>query len=86
MKEILHFSAEWCGPCKMMVPVIGKYLESNPDVKYTKIDIDDNPVLTESYNVKGVPTFIGIDNDRIINRIIGAVPMAKLEGIFTDND
>ncbi len=43
MREILHFSAEWCGPCKMMVPIIGKYLESNPGVKYTKIDIDENP-------------------------------------------
>lgn len=86
MKELLHFSAEWCGPCKVMVPVIGKYLESNPDVKYTKIDIDENPELTESYSVKGVPTFIGMDNNEVVNRIMGAVPLAKLESIFEDND
>lgn len=86
MKEILHFSAEWCGPCKMMVPVIGKFLESNPDIKYTKIDIDKQPELSEAYAIKGVPTFIGLENGDIVNRVMGAVPLAKIEGIFKDND
>lgn len=82
MKEILHFSAEWCGPCKMMVPVIGKFLESNPEIKYTKIDIDQDPSTAEAYDIKGVPTFIGMENDEVVGRVIGAVPMSTLEGIF----
>jgi thioredoxin 1 len=69
-----------------MIPVISKFLESNPDVKYTKIDIDKQPELSEQYEIKGVPTFIGMENGDVINRIMGAVPLAKIEGIFKDND
>jgi len=69
-----------------MIPVISKFLESNPDVKYTKIDIDKQPELSEKYEIKGVPTFIGMENGDVINRIMGAVPLAKIEGIFKDND
>jgi len=83
---LFKFGAEWCGPCKKIENLLHELLESNPDVKYTKIDIDENPELTESYSVKGVPTFIGMYDNEVVNRIVGAVPLAKLEGIFKDND
>lgn len=70
----------------MMSPVVSKFLNLNPEIKYTKIDIDESPEIAKHYNVKGVPTFIGLENNVIINRIIGAVPLSKLEGILKDND
>jgi thiol-disulfide isomerase/thioredoxin len=65
-----------------MVPVVSKFLDQNTDIKYTKIDIDKFPDLKDAYNVKGVPTFIAVDGEEVMGRVVGAVPVAKLEGIF----
>ena len=58
MKELLHFSATWCQPCKQMQPVLDKFLAENPDIVYTKYDADENVSTFQDYEITGVPAFV----------------------------
>lgn len=58
MKELLHFTATWCQPCKQMAPVIENFLANNLDIKYTKIDADESPSLFAENQITGVPAFV----------------------------
>lgn len=58
MKELLHFSATWCQPCKQMQPVLDKFLAENPDINYTKYDADENVSTFQEYGITGVPAFV----------------------------
>ncbi len=75
--KLLHFTAEWCEPCKMMKPVIAEIIEENPDLEYVAVDIDNNRDLALQYDVMGVPTFIIEQDDKITNRISGAMTKGK---------
>ena len=72
--RLLHFTAEWCAPCKAMKPLIDEYVESNPDVEYNVVDIDYDFDSLTKYDVLGVPTFILLNGDEEINRHTGAMP------------
>lgn len=72
--KLLHFTAEWCQPCKMMKPIIRQVLDENPDIEYITIDIDENPETAKDHGIMGVPAFITFDdNDRVISRAVGAM-------------
>jgi thioredoxin 1 len=75
--KLIHFTAEWCGPCKMMKPVIAEIVEENPDIEYVAVDIDNNRDLALQYDVMGVPTFIIEQDDVITNRFSGAMTKGK---------
>lgn len=81
-RKLLHFTADWCGPCKMMAPIINLFNEENPDIEYQKIDVDNEFELARKYDVMSVPTFISIIDGEVINRFTGAAPKAKVEALF----
>lgn len=58
MKELIHFSATWCQPCKQMQPMIDKILSENPDINYIKYDADENVSVFQEHGITGVPAFI----------------------------
>lgn len=57
-KELLHFSATWCQPCKAMQPILDKFLADNPDIAYTKYDADADVSVFQDNGITGVPAFI----------------------------
>lgn len=74
MSKVLYFSAEWCGPCRAMAPIIEKFLEDNEDAVITKIDADEESELVIQHKVSSIPTFILLsDSDEEINRHRGAM-------------
>lgn len=76
---LVDFFAEWCGPCKMMVPVVDKIAqEYEGKAKVGKIDIDKNPGLAGKYNVMSVPTFMVFKQGKIVDTVIGAVSKEEL--------
>lgn len=76
---LVDFYADWCGPCKMMAPVVEKIASENVDIKVRKINIDNEEELAIKYRVVSIPTFLVIKNGEEVNRIVGAVDKAELE-------
>jgi thioredoxin 1 len=80
---LVDFWAPWCSPCKAIAPVIEE-LASTYDgkVKFTKLNVDDNPMTASSYGIRGIPTMILFKNGSIVDQIIGAVPKTELEKVI----
>lgn len=76
--KLLHFTAEWCGPCRMMKPIINDIVADRNDLEYVAIDIDTNPETAQDYGVLGIPAFFLLDdNDNVLSSASGALPKQK---------
>ena len=75
---LVDFYADWCGPCKMMSPVVDEVAEEEVDVKVCQINIDENMDIAQKYRVMSIPTFIAFKNGEEAGRQIGAVPKSAL--------
>lgn len=70
-KVLLDFYANWCGPCKMMSPIIDQIAEEKDNIKVGKVNVDDNQKLSVKYNVMSIPTIILFENGNAIKSFIG---------------
>lgn len=82
MKELIHFTAEWCQPCKAMQPVITQFRDKHPEIVYTKIDIDQQQDTAKFFGIKGVPTFISQIEGLNYERRTGRSTLFQLESMF----
>ncbi len=76
---LVDFWAEWCGPCKMIAPVLEEIAAENDSLRITKLNVDDNPDAARRYGVMSIPTMIVFKNGAEAARVIGAKPKRKLE-------
>ena len=75
---LVDFWATWCGPCRMLGPVVKQIAEENPDIKVCKVNVDDEGQLAQQFNVSSIPTVIAFKDGLEINRSIGFVPKQRL--------
>ncbi len=70
---LVDFFADWCGPCKMLSPIVDEVAEENTDIKVFKINVDEEPELAMRYNVMSIPTLVVIQNGEEVNKSVGLV-------------
>ncbi len=71
---LLDFWAAWCGPCRMVSPVVDMLAEENPDIKVGKVNVDEQQELASAFGVMSIPTLVAVKDGKEVNRIVGAVP------------
>ena len=75
---LLDFFASWCGPCRMVGPILDEIAEEREDIKVCKVDIDEQPELASRYRIMSVPTLMVLKNGNIMDQSIGAKPKHQI--------
>ena len=72
---LVDFWAEWCGPCKMIAPIVEELAsEYNGTLKVGKMDVDNNPQIPMSFGIRSIPTLLIFKGGRVVEQVVGAVP------------
>ena len=75
---LLDFWANWCGPCKMVSPIIDQIAEENPEIKVGKVNVDEEQALAAEFKVMSIPSIFVIKDGKIVNQAVGAMPKSKI--------
>ena len=75
---LLDFWASWCGPCRMLSPILEEVASERPDVKVCKINIDEQPDLATRFQVFSIPTLVVMKDGKIVNQSVGVQPKARI--------
>ena len=75
---LLDFWASWCGPCRMVSPIVDEIAAERSDIKVGKINVDEQPELAAQFGVMSIPTLVVMKSGRIVNQAVGARPKAQI--------
>ena len=81
-KVLIDFWASWCGPCRMLSPVVDEVAEEYADVKVGKINIDEEPGLAQQFGVMSIPTLMVFRDGEKIKESVGVVPKEQIESLI----
>ncbi|MBQ3251901.1 MAG: thioredoxin [Oscillospiraceae bacterium] len=79
---LLDFWASWCGPCRMVLPLVEQIAEERPDIKVCKINVDEQPELAAQFNVMSIPTLVVLEGGKELQRASGARPKDAIEAML----
>ena len=75
---LLDFYADWCGPCRMVSPLVDEIAEENPQYLIGKVNVDEEPELAQVFNVMSIPTLVVMKKGKIVNQSMGARPKPQI--------
>lgn len=75
---LLDFWASWCGPCRMVAPLVEEIAEERPDIKVGKINVDEQPELASQFGVMSIPTLVVMKDGKVTNQAMGARPKSQI--------
>lgn len=75
---LLDFYADWCGPCRMVGPIVEQIAEERTDIKVGKINVDEESELAEKFGIFSIPSLVVIKDGKIVNQSVGARPKSQI--------
>jgi thioredoxin 1 len=82
VKQVYYFTADWCGPCKQVRPIVEELNRDQSEVKFQIIDVDSEGELARRFEIRSIPTFVLIEDGQEINRFTGAKTRNDLENFI----
>ena len=79
---LIDFWASWCGPCRMLSPIVDQVAEEHPDIKVGKINVDEEPELASQFDVMSIPMLVVFKDGQKINESVGLIPKEKVEELI----
>ena len=79
---LIDFYADWCGPCRMVGPIVEEIAEEHPEYKVCKVNVDEEQELATRFGVMSIPSLFVLKNGEIVNRALGAQPKARILELF----
>ncbi|HIV28149.1 MAG TPA: thioredoxin [Candidatus Ornithocaccomicrobium faecavium] len=77
-RVLLDFWASWCGPCRMLSPIVDEIAEERTDIKVGKVNVDEQQELAATFNVMSIPTLIVLDKGQVVNQSVGVRPKKQI--------
>lgn len=75
---LLDFWAVWCGPCRMVSPIVDEIAAEHPEIKVGKVDVDEQPELAAAFGVTSIPSLFVVKDGKVANQAVGAMPKEKI--------
>ena len=83
---LLDFWASWCGPCRMLSPIVDEVAEERTDVKVGKVNVDEQPELAGQFGVMSIPTLLVFEQGKLVRQAVGARPKASVLDLLYDSE
>ena len=78
----VDFWATWCGPCRMMAPIVEQLASETPGVVFAKVDVDENPEVAMGLGISSIPTLMLFKDGQVVERVIGVTPKEELKKLI----
>ena len=81
---LLDFYADWCGPCRMVSPIVDEIAEERSDVKICKVNVDEAPEIAGMFGVQSIPTLVVMKDGKVVRQVTGARPKAQILALLEE--